>query len=58
MAAGALVGDDDVNAVNKHTGKTALDIAMHRNPVAVHGNAEFAAVLRDELGGKREEDLW
>ena len=47
---GALVGDA-VNAVNKKYGRTALDWALARN------HAEFAAVLRDELGGKRAADL-
>lgn len=46
---GALVGDA-VNAVNTH-GKTALDYALEQD------RAEFAAVLRDELGGKRKADL-
>ena len=42
--------DDAVNAVNKDD-KTALDRALNYN------RAEFAAVLRDELGGKRAADL-
>ena len=46
---GALVGDA-VNAVSKH-GRTALDWALEMN------HAECAAVLRDELGGKRAADL-
>ena len=44
---GALVGD----AVNAVSNETALDWALDRN------HAEFAAVLRDELGGKRAADL-
>ena len=49
---GALVGDA-VNAVSKYYGggRTALDFALEDNL------AEFAAVLRDELGGKRAADL-
>ena len=46
---GALVGDA-VNAVNKY-GETALDHALEED------HPEFAAVLRDELGGKRAADL-
>jgi ankyrin repeat protein len=46
---GALVGDA-VNAVDSD-GNTALDVALDMN------HAEFAAVLRDELGGKRGDDL-
>ena len=46
---GALVGDA-VNAVDQF-GKTALDHALKYN------RAEFAAVLRDELGGKRAAEL-
>ena len=47
---GALVGDA-VNAVSKDDGKTALDYALQWN------YAECAAVLRNELGGKRGADL-
>ena len=47
---GALAGDA-VNAVDKHNGRTALDWALDCN------HPEFAAVLRDELGGKRAADL-
>ena len=46
---GALVGDA-VNAVTKGN-NAAFDFAVDKN------NAEFAAVLRDELGGKRGADL-
>ena len=47
---GALVGDA-VNTVCKDEGITALDLAQEAN------NAEFEAVLHDELGGKRAADL-
>ena len=48
---GALAGDA-VNAVDGEYGRTALD-----NALANRNHAEFAAVLRDELGGKRAADL-
>ena len=47
---GKLEGDAAVNAVSR-SGKTALDYALEND------HAEFAAVLRDELGGKRAADL-
>ena len=47
---GALVGDA-VNAVDMHYDMTALGLALEWN------HAEFAAVLRDELGGKRAADV-
>ena len=47
---GVLVGDA-VNAVNTSTGNTALDTALN------YDRHECAAVLRDELGGKRAAEL-
>ena len=46
---GSALAGDAVNVVDKNGG-TALDWALGNN-------AEFAAVLRDELGGKRGADL-
>lgn len=42
-----------VNAVSITVRKTALDYALENSRQA----AEFAAVLRNELGGKRAADL-
>ena len=49
---GKLEGDAAVNAVfEEDDNKTALDRALDSD------FTEFAAVLRDELGGKRAADL-
>ena len=53
LAAGGPGGARGGNAVNAgdEDGKTALDYALEKN------HAEFAAVLRDALGGKRAAAL-
>ena len=53
LAAGGPGGKLEGDAVNAATkgGTTALDFAMEEK------YAELAAVLRDELGGKRAADL-